>query len=319
MLEKTVVIEVPAGAPATAVEERRVEILEAVHSAGAALLRGFDELSVGEFASVAEIILEDVLTENGEHEPVEASSIVQTPVPFSHERKLLWHNENSFNRRWPLILMFSPTVVATSGGRTPLTDSRELLKVLDPAIVELFRDRGITYVRRYGNGIGLTWQKVFGTESRIELEARASADGVEVEWGDGNTLTTRSARPAIIRHPLTDELAWFGQPAHWHPACLDDETREALLDVLGADNLPRDCRFGDGSVIPDSVMAELVAAHESIEQSFDWIVGDLLIVDNVLSAHARDPYEGPRRLLVSMGDEYEFAEHVGTQTRRVAR
>lgn len=317
MPEETAVIEVRPGDVAATVEERRIEILETVHSAGAALLRSFDELSVGEFAAVAEIILQDVVTENGEHEPVEASSIVQTPVPFSHERKLLWHNENSFNHRWPLILMFSPVVVATSGGRTPLTDSRELLKVLDPAIVDLFRERGITYVRRFGNGIGLPWQKVFGTESRSELEARGTADGVEVEWSNGDTMTTRTVRPAMITHPLTGELAWFGQPAHWHPACLDAETREALIDVLGADNLPRDCRFGDGSVIPDSVMAELVAAHESIERSFDWVVGDVLIVDNVLSAHARDPYEGSRRLLVAMGDEYEFAERVGPETRRI--
>lgn len=319
MPEETAVIEVGPGDVAATVEERRTEIMETVHSAGAALLRGFDELSVGEFAAVAEIVLEDVVTENGEHEPVEASGIVQTPVPFSHERKLLWHNENSFNHRWPLILMFSPAVVATSGGRTPLTDSRELLKLLDPSIVDLFRERGVTYVRRFGNGIGLPWQKVFGSESRSELEARATADGVEVAWGAGDTMTTRTVRPAMITHPLTGELAWFGQPAHWHPACLDAETREALVDVLGADNLPRDCRFGDGSVIPDSVMAELVAAHESIERSFDWIVGDVLIVDNVLSAHARDPYEGPRRLLVAMGDEYEFAERVGTETRRIAR
>lgn len=319
MLEEIAVIEVRPGDVAATVEDRRTEILETVHSAGAALLRGFNELSVGEFADVAKIILEDVVTENGEHEPVEASSIVQTPVPFSHERKLLWHNENSFNHRWPLVLMFSPVVVATSGGRTPLTDSRELLRVLDPAIVNLFRERGITYVRRFGNGIGLPWQKVFGTESRSEFEARATSAGVEVDWGVGDSMTTRTVRPAIVTHPLTGELAWFGQPAHWHPACLDEETREALVDVLGADNLPRDCSFGDGSVIPDSVMAELVAAHESIERSFDWMVGDVLFVDNVLSAHARDPYEGPRRLLVVMGDEFEFAERIGPATRRIAR
>jgi alpha-ketoglutarate-dependent taurine dioxygenase len=319
MPEDVAVIEVRPGDVAAAVEDRRTEILETVHSAGAALLRGFDELSVGEFAAVAKIILEDVVTENGEHEPVEASSIVQTPVPFSHDRKLLWHNENSFNHRWPLILMFSPVVVATSGGRTPLTDSRELLKVLDPEIVKLFRERGIAYVRRFGNGIGLPWQKVFGTESRSEFEARATAAGVEVDWGVGDSMTTRTVRPAVVTHPLSGELAWFGQPAHWHTSCLDEETREALIDVLGADNLPRDCSFGDGSAIPDSVIAELVAAHESIERSFDWIVGDVLFVDNVLSAHARDPYEGQRRLLVVMGDEFEFTERIGPATRRIAR
>ncbi|WP_377454532.1 TauD/TfdA family dioxygenase [Rhodococcoides fascians] len=318
MPDQTTVVEVSAGHAAEIVEDRRTEILKIVHTSGSVLLRGFDALSVDDFAGVAEILLDDIVRENGEHEPVEASSIVQTPVPFSHGRKLLWHNENSFNHRWPLILMFSPIIVAESGGQTPLTDSRELLQVLDPAIAALFQERGITYVRRFGNGIGVPWQKVFGTSSRSQLETRAAAHGVEVDWGNGDKITTRSVRPAIISHPLTGELAWFGQPAHWHPFCLDNETREALIDVFGADDLPRDCRFGDGSVIPDSVMAELVATHESIEHSFDWAVGDVLIIDNVLCAHARNAYEGPRRLLVAMGDEYEFVERVGTTTRRIA-
>lgn len=314
MLDWPFVIDVPAGDVAGVVEDRRADILETVHSVGSVLLRGSGELSVAEFAGLAETLFNDVIRENGEHEPVEASGIVQTPIPFSHDHKLLWHNENSFNRRWPLILMFSPVVVATRGGQTPLTDAREMLKVVDPAIIELFRKRGITYVRRFGNGIGLPWQKVFGTESRSELESRAAMDEVAIEWGDGGTMTVRSVRPAIISHPLTGELAWFGQPTHWHPACLDGETREALIEVVGADELPRDCHFGDGSAIPDSVMAELTAAYESIERSFDWIVGDVLVVDNVLSAHARAAYEGPRRLLVAMGDEYEFAERVGPAT-----
>ncbi|OLT52566.1 hypothetical protein BJF87_13650 [Gordonia sp. CNJ-863] len=271
-----------------------------------------------EFETVAEVIFEDVLTGNGEHEPVADSTVVQTPVPFNRGQKLLWHNENSFNQRWPLLLMFSPTVVATSGGQTPLTDSREMLKVLDPKIVELFRERGIAYIRRFGDGIGLPWQKIFGTESPAELECRTKAEGIELLWGEERKLTTKSVRPAIVEHPLNGELAWFGQPAHWHRECLDEETREALIDVLGADNLPRDCTFGDGTAIADSIMEEIVAAYESIEYSFDWVVGDVLIVDNVLTSHARNAYEGPRRLMVAMGDRCEFADGLSVETRRIA-
>ncbi len=29
------------------------------------------------------------------------------------------------------------------------------------------------------------------------------------------------------------------------------------------------------------------------------------MVDNMLAAHARDPYEGPRKIVVAMGDIYE--------------
>lgn len=291
------------------------DVRAALSETGAVLMRGFGPLSVPDFAHVADALIDQALTDNGEHEPVDPSGVVQTPVEFSADRKLLWHNENSFNRRWPRTLVLSPTVVATVGGRTPLADSRQLLEVLDPGIVTRFRDLGVSYVRRFGHGIGLPWQRVLRAESRTAAEERAAADEVELAWGADETLTTLALRPAIIDHPLTGESAFFAQPAHWHPVCLDEETREALVDVLGQDNLPRDCRFGDGSAIPDSMMREVLDAYASIERSFDWVAGDVLAIDNVLCAHARDPYSGPRRLLVAMGDEHEFAGPTGPETR----
>jgi hypothetical protein len=310
------VIQVSGGEVAATAAALAPEVRKVLRETGAVLVRGFDALSVAEFAAVADAFIDEVVADNGEHEPVDASGVVQTPVAFSPDRKLLWHNENSFNQRWPLTLLVSPTVVATTGGRTPLTDSRRLLDVLDPAIVARFRDRGIAYVRRFGSGMGLPWQRVLGADSRSTAEERAAADGVELAWGPDQTLSTRAVRPAVVAHPLTGESAWFAQPAHWHPACLDEQTREALIDVLGPDNLPRDCRFGDGSVIPDSMMHEVLAAHESIERSFDWVAGDVLAIDNVLTAHARDPYTGPRQLLVAMGDEHEFTGPAGPETRK---
>lgn len=309
-------IQVPCREVAASAAALAPDVRKAVRETGAVLVRGFNALTVPEFSAVAGAFIDDVVADNGEHESVDESGVVQTPVPYSPDHKLLWHNENSFNRRWPLTLVFSPTIVATTGGRTTLTDSRRLLDVLDPAIVARFRERGVAYIRRFGNGVGLPWQKVLGTDSRSAAEDRAAADGVELAWGVDQTLTARSVRPAVVAHPLTREHAWFAQPAHWHPACLDIETRESLLDVFGRAGLPRDCQFGDGSAIPDSMMHEVIAAHESIERSFDWVAGDVLVIDNVLTAHARDPYTGPRRLLVAMGDEHEFAERVGPETQK---
>ncbi len=303
---------------ASAMAEVLSEVRAALSETGAVLIRGFGPLEVPEFALIASTLIDTVVTDNGEHEPVDPSGAVQTPVAFSADRKLLWHNENSFNRRWPRTLVFSPTVVATEGGNTPLTDSRRLLEILDAGIVDRFRDLGVAYVRRFGQGVGLTWQRVLGAASRADAEEQAITEGVEMSWGDGDQLTTRAVRPAIIEHPLTGEPAFFAQPAHWHPACLDEETREALVEVFGPDNLPRDCRFGDGSVIPDSMMGELLDAYASIEESFDWVAGDVLVIDNILKAHARDPYSGPRRILVAMGDEHEFAGSRGPGTRSVA-
>ncbi len=294
------------------------DVRGALRDTGAVLVRGFRPLDVAEFGDAANALIERVVTDNGEHEPVDPSGVVQTPVEFSAERKLLWHNENSFNSRWPLTLVFSPVVVATTGGRTPVTDSRRLLEVLDPAIVSRFSRLGVTYVRRYGQGIGLSWQRVLGVETRDAADRQAAADGVDLAWGADNTLTTRAVRPAVVEHPLTGQRAFFAQPAHWHPACLDEDTRETLVEVFGEDDLPRDCRFGDGTEIPASMMHELLEAYASIEQSFDWQAGDILAIDNVLTAHARDPFTGPRRLLVAMGDEYEFTGPTTPTTRLVA-
>lgn len=44
---------------------------------------------------------------------------------------------------------------------------------------------------------------------------------------------------------------------------------------------------------------------------FDWQRGDVVMLDNMLAAHARDPYEGPRKIVVAMGDMFDRAQLEG--------
>ncbi|MDI7065815.1 TauD/TfdA family dioxygenase, partial [Klebsiella pneumoniae] len=37
---------------------------------------------------------------------------------------------------------------------------------------------------------------------------------------------------------------------------------------------------------------------------FPWLTGDVLMLDNMLTAHARDPFEGPRKVVVAMAQSY---------------
>ena len=39
-----------------------------------------------------------------------------------------------------------------------------------------------------------------------------------------------------------------------------------------------------------------------------WQAGDLMLVDNVRTAHSREPYEGPREVLVSMADPVRLTD-----------
>jgi alpha-ketoglutarate-dependent taurine dioxygenase len=35
---------------------------------------------------------------------------------------------------------------------------------------------------------------------------------------------------------------------------------------------------------------------------FQWQPGDVILLDNMIKAHARDPFEGQRKILVAMAD-----------------
>jgi hypothetical protein len=272
---------------------------------GALLFRGFAVESPPAFERFARAVCGELYTENGEHVPVAAGGGIQVPVSYPAEAKLLWHNENSFNRTWPGKILFCCEVPPASGGETPLADSREVFSRLSEEVRRPFLDKGVLYVRRYSPHLGLDWRTVFRTADRSAVERTCAEAEMGCEWS-GDRLLTRAFRPAVVRHPVSGEVSWFNQAQHWHPACLDPVTRRSLTALLGEGCLPRHCSYGDGSPIPDGVMAEILAAYREAEVSVPWQRGDVLVVDNVLAAHARNPYRGERRILVALGEMRSF-------------
>ena len=109
-------------------------------------------------------------------------------------------------------------------------------------------------------------------------------------------------RPAAAAHPKTGEMVWFNQAQHWHLSCLDPETRKSLLSLYEEENLPRSCYYGDGSPIDDADMQAICDVYRRLEVVFPWRRSDILMLDNMLTAHGRNPYTGERTILVSMGD-----------------
>ena len=80
--------------------------------------------------------------------------------------------------------------------------------------------------------------------------------------------------------------------------------KNSMLSLFGEEDLPRNVYYGDGSSIADSVVEELCRVYWSLAVSFPWQVGDILLLDNMLTAHARNPYVGPRKIVVAMGEMF---------------
>ncbi|GAA1691441.1 TauD/TfdA family dioxygenase [Kribbella yunnanensis] len=293
----------PAGTLQSWIGDNDQHVRDALNSHGALLFRGFGVRTAADVALVARRVMERPLTENGEHVAVSGTGgVVQTPVFYAPESKLLWHNENTFNDQWPGRILFVCGRKADSGGDTPLVDSREVFRRLPREIREPFLGKGVMYVRNYADGLGLSWNKVFGTESRAEAEAKCRRDGFSYEWRPDGSLTTVAVRPAAVQHPQTREWTWCNQAQHWHSACLDPVVRDYLSEAMPPDRYPRICRYGDGSPIPDAVMQAVLAVYQELEVVFPWQQGDALLVDNLLVAHGRNPYRGERKLFVVVGD-----------------
>jgi amino acid adenylation domain-containing protein len=283
---------------------------------GAILFRGFPCGSVTAFDTFTRTVCSELFVENGEHPRENVKGTVYTPVYFPPERKLLWHNENTFNYRWPKKIWFCCVKPADRGGETPIVDSRKVYERMDPAIRDRFMRHGVMYVRNYGEGPGRSWQDVFRTTDREAVEEQCRKNLIEFEWKDGDRLRTRATRPAVVNHPITGEPSWFNQAQHWHLACLDSATRDSLLSIFAEEDLPRICYYGDGSPIADSDMHAICDLYRELEVSFPWQEGDVLMVDNILTAHGRNPFSGERKLLVAMGELRSYAD-VSDQQHRI--
>ncbi|HEV7860840.1 MAG TPA: TauD/TfdA family dioxygenase [Pyrinomonadaceae bacterium] len=225
---------------------------------------------------------------------------VYTSTDYPADQSIFVHNENSYQRVWPLNIFFYCAQSAPQGGETPIADTRRILARIPLEIQRRFNEKRWMYVRNFSERFGLPWQTVFQTTDRAVVETYCRLNQIEVEWRDDDQLTTRAVRPAMTRHPRTGEDIWFNHATFFHVTTLDPTVRDVFLTAFKQEELPTNTYYGDGSPIEPDVLDELRAIYQAETVSFPWQDGDILMLDNMLAAHGRAPYSGPRRILVAM-------------------
>jgi alpha-ketoglutarate-dependent taurine dioxygenase len=269
---------------------------------GGVLFRGFQVGRVEDFESlVREMSGGELMEYKYRSTPrTEVSGRIYTSTEYPPDQWIPQHNEMSYSREWPLRIAFLCVQAAERGGETPLSDSRRMFDRLSPAVRDRFAEKGVMYVRNYSPGLDMHWQDVFGTSDRATVEGFCRQAGIDLEWKADGGLRTRQVCQGIARHPVTGERLWFNQAHLFHVSNLDPAVRAALVAERGEENLPRNTCYGDGSSIPDAVLDEIREAYRQEMRSFAWHNGDLVLLDNMLVAHGRAPFSGPRRVLVGM-------------------
>ncbi|GCE28509.1 protein AmbD [Dictyobacter alpinus] len=291
--------------------ENRAYLEDIIVKNGAILFRGFAMHQPADLEELVSSLTPGMLNYiEGSSPRTRLTDKVYTSTEYPPEFEISMHNELSYAHKWPSRLFFFCMTTPQTGGETPLVDSRKIYQTLDKAILETFITKGVKYIRNLhgGRGVGLSWQTVFETDDRAQVELYCEEGDIEYQWTRKGGLRTSQLRPAAIKHPVTKEPLWFNQVDQWHPTNLPEATRHSMLEIMSEKDLSINATYGDGTPLEVQALDHIRNTTRQATTKFPWQKGDVLLVDNTLVAHGRSAFSGPRKIVLAMGGTVSLSE-----------
>jgi alpha-ketoglutarate-dependent taurine dioxygenase len=224
------------------------------------------------------------------------------------------HQEMAYLPAYPARLAFYCRVPAETGGETVIADMRRFEAQMPKAIRASVEARGLRYVRNFrspevSSGHPLldlahkTWTSAFDTEDPAEAEAKARAMGLDPRWLPDGGLETSHVSRGFAEHPRTGETMWFNQMTTQFICRSNLGPRADLwMEYYAARGRPAPytCTYGDGGDVPSEDREALYRLLDDLTVAFPWRHGDVMLVDNFLVGHGRNPYTGERDVQVAL-------------------
>lgn len=276
---------------------------------GAVVVRGLGIERPADVGRVARSLARRLMTEREGFAPRDVyEDQVYSSSKWPANQPMCMHHELSYAAESPSLLVFGCLAAPDTGGETAVADGQAVLRALPADLVARFEREGWRLVRNYHDSVGVGWAEAFGTSDRAEVERYCADNAIDVEWRTDNGLRTSQVRPAVVTHPVTGERCWFNQIAFLNELTMDPDVREYLTLALGPDGLPFTTRYANGDPIDADVIDTINAVYQEHARSRPWQRGEVLLVDNIRTAHSREPYQGPREIAVAMGDPVRPAD-----------
>ena len=290
-----------------AAHRNKLRTMVAVH--GSVLVRGLGLHDAAQTGAVFRRLAASLMPEREAFAPrLSYPGGVYSATPWPPNQQMCMHHELSYTLEFPGLMMFACLTAPASGGATTVSDSPTVLGALPAGLVQRFEREGWMLVRNYNEDFGASVEQAFGTADRGQIERYCRANATEFQWQPDGTLRTWQRRSAVVRHPVTRQRCWFNQIAFLNERTMDPEVRDYLADLYGEDGLPFTTRFGNGDPIGEDIVELLNQTYEGCTKREPWQAGDLLLVDNIRTAHSREPYEGAREVLAGLADPVRLAD-----------
>lgn len=291
-------------------------------SHGGILFQGFN-LTQAEFKKFSDLLypetgMLDYKGGTAPREKVEDGLYLATAAP--KEIILPMHHELANLPRSPAKIFFYCATPAEKGGETPLCSNRKFMEMIDKKIIERFKQKRVLYRRclpkDYIPGVSVGWVRSYESSNKAEVEAHCKREGIQITWKPNEVLVGVHVGQGVATHPHTKEELWYniayghnrssGIPGVLTPSYVrgvEKFLKPEVLDQmrrLPADELPSNTLYGDGKYIEPSVLTEIDGFYQDHSKTFQWKTGDFVLIDNMLTSHGRNSFEGPdRRILVT--------------------
>lgn len=286
--------------------EHRDAILVCQTTYGAVLFRGFDFSGREAFEEFITITSCAPITYSERSSPRDyVGGKIYTSTSHRADQEIFLHNEQSYNLSFPRCIYFYCDIAAQQGGETPMADTRKIFARLPAELQCKLMDKGYIYQRNFNRSFGLSWQEAFQSDDKDTVSKYCKDNQIDFHWDETDSeieLTTMQKREVVAVHPITGEKCWFNHCTFFNFYTLDAAIQEALKLNIDIQHMPNHTLFGDGTELTESEVEYLKDAYLAEKVMLPWQKNDVLMMDNMLSSHGREPFTGERLVLVGMSD-----------------
>lgn len=227
--------------------------------------------------------------------------------------KIILHSEMAYMKHYtPRISLFCKRA-APVGGETTLGSMDEFMKRMPPALYDKLKTHNTKVVRNFspaGNTQGSTtiahadligWDEAFFTTDRAEVERQCRELEIDFTWNEDGSLTLKETTPVFTRHPR-DRKEYYRTNLHANTVHDQEGFRELAAAIREKQKEPTGHYLDNGEMLTAEEMGTINSLYDQVELAWTWKDGDFAIVDNLKVAHGRNPFQGPREVMVTLLD-----------------
>lgn len=281
---------------------------------GAVLLRGFNLHSSQDFSKYVDQLypnLESFSYTGGTSPRSEVLKEVYTSTKMPFMFSIAHHPEMAYQKSFPSTLFFFCKNEPWIKGETRLADLRKVDKSIPRSLRDKVCEKQILYnrhlksytkMRRFLAGFfpmfaTSSWQFVFKTEDKKQVELFCKKNQMNFTWNQDNSLSISNLLPGEHSGIWFNCIHFFQlHPKIWG-YILTVITK--LFSNIFKFRIPI-ATLGDGSLLTDEEISQIILAYKKNEVKLKWRKGDLLIINNNIISHGRNWYIGQREIMVKL-------------------